>query len=36
MPSENCPAPLVSDLMQADQVDQLVDAPLRNPVGLRE
>ena len=36
MPSENWPARLLRHVVQADEVDQLVDAALRDPVRLRE
>ena len=36
MPSENLPGPLARDLVQADEVDQLVDAAARDAVRLRE
>ena len=36
MPSENCPARFLRDVVQADQVDQLVDALPRDAVRLGE
>ena len=36
MPSENCPARLLGDIVEADEIDQLVDTALRNPVRLRQ